>query len=126
MSLPKSETATILYCHCAYARIVPSEVKIQVLEGLTEKNVAFEAVPDLCELSARHDPHLETLSRSADLRIAACYPRAVRWLFHSAQAPLQGIHRIANMRRATAEEILEALIREPDSSTDTNEMPDKG
>jgi len=34
----------ILYCHCAYAQVVPPEVKAQVLAKLAESGVAFEAV----------------------------------------------------------------------------------
>jgi hypothetical protein len=43
----------ILYCHCAFAKVVPTEVKSAVLEGLSRANVEFEAVPDLCEMAAR-------------------------------------------------------------------------
>ena len=46
----------ILYCHCAYAKVVPEETKEQVLEQLADSGVAFEAVADLCEMSARKDP----------------------------------------------------------------------
>ena len=43
----------ILYCHCRYAQVVPPEVKSEVLERLCASGLPFEAVPDLCELSAR-------------------------------------------------------------------------
>ena len=48
--------APILYCHCAYAKIVPAATKQEVLERLVRSGVPFEAVPDLCEMSARKDP----------------------------------------------------------------------
>ena len=35
----------ILYCHCAYAKVVPPAVKAAVLTGLSEADVEFEAVP---------------------------------------------------------------------------------
>ena len=73
----------ILYCHCAFAKVVPADVKAAVLDGLLEARVEFDAVPDLCEMSARHDPRLRELSSGGPLRIAACYPRAVKWLFAS-------------------------------------------
>ncbi len=38
----------ILYCHCAYARIVPVATKVEVLKGLASRDVEFDAVPDLC------------------------------------------------------------------------------
>ena len=37
----------ILYCHCAYANVVPAATKAAVLEGLSAANVEFDAVPDL-------------------------------------------------------------------------------
>lgn len=72
-------TATrILYCHCAYARVVPRQVKNEVLVKLAESGRPFEAVPDLCEMSARRDAKLKELAQSGPVTIAACYPRAVK------------------------------------------------
>ena len=112
-------TRRILYCHCAHARVVPKDVKAEVLAGLAESGIAFDAVPDLCELAARRDPSLERLvqlggddgAASGELDIVACYPRAVRWLFHAADAPLpdEGV-RIHNMRADTAEDLLPRAI----------------
>lgn len=101
----------IVYCHCAYARVVPPDVKQAVLAGLADSGVAFDAVPDLCELAARQDPALRRLaSGEGELDVVACYPRAVRWLFHAAAAPLPeaGV-RIHNMRTAAAEDTLAAV-----------------
>lgn len=101
----------ILYCHCAYARVVPPEVKHQVLEGLSASNVDFEAVPDLCEMSARRDPKLNDLVSGGSLRIAACYPRAVKWLFSAAGAALpDGGVEILNMREQPAEAVLHSIL----------------
>ena len=91
-------SARILYCHCAYAKVVPPEAKAAVLEGLTAAGVEFDAVPDLCELAAHGADELRTLVADGPLRIAACYPRAVSWLCASAQAPLPEGVRIWNMR----------------------------
>ena len=79
---------SILYCHCQYAQVVPKEVKDAVLRRLCESGVAFEAVADLCEMSARRDPALARLASGGPVKIAACFPRAVKWLFHQANAPL--------------------------------------
>lgn len=101
----------ILYCHCAYARVVPQETKAAVLEGLAESGVAFDAVPDLCELAARRDPALERLAKG-EADIVACYPRAVRWLFHAAEAPLpeEGVQ-IHNMRTESPDQLLDELLQ---------------
>ena len=104
-------TAKVLYCHCAYARVVPADVKTGVLERLTEAGVEFEAVPDLCEMAARGDARLRELAAEPSLRIAACYPRAVKWLFAAAGAELpEAETRVLNMRTKTASEVVEGLI----------------
>ena len=106
-----AQSTRILYCHCKYAKVIAPEVKRDVLKALCESGVAFDAVPDLCEMSARKDPALGRLAGEGGLMIAACYPRAVKWLFHAAGAPLKedGVH-VCNMRTQTAEEIVPLLI----------------
>lgn len=106
MSAPR-----ILYCHCTYAQVVPKEVKEAVLRKLCESGVSFDAVADLCEMSARQDPALKRLSEGNCIKIAACYPRAVKWLFHTANATLPvGETEVLNMRVQTAEEVTSALF----------------
>ncbi|HXG46472.1 MAG TPA: hypothetical protein VNO52_02525 [Methylomirabilota bacterium] len=105
-----TETPRILYCHCHYAQVVPKDVKEAVLRKLCESGVAFDAVADLCELSARRDPALQRLAAGGAVKIAACYPRAVKWLFAAAGAPLsQAGTEVLNMRVQSAEEIGAAL-----------------
>ena len=84
-----SEHRPILYCRCAYAKVLPEDVKDLVLERLIDSNLPFESVSDLCEMSARKDPGLVALSQQDGLRIVACYPRAVKWLFSAAGAAIQ-------------------------------------
>lgn len=104
----------ILYCHCAYAKVVPPEVKTAVLNALAEANVEFDAVPDLCEMAAQGDARLRELvafDTEEPLRIAACYPRAVRWLFASAGAELpERSVRVWNMRVETADAVMHGLL----------------
>lgn len=103
--------ARILYCHCAYAQVVPKEVKEAVLKKLCESGVAFEAVADLCEMSARQDPALKRLTEGGAVKIAACYPRAVKWLFAAAKAPLPADGaEILNMRTQGADDVVSALF----------------
>jgi hypothetical protein len=101
----------ILYCHCAYARVVPQDVKTAVLNGLTEAEAEFDAIPDLCEMAARADPRLRELATGGPLNIAACYPRAVKWLFAAAGAamPEQTV-RVWNMRVEPAGVIVDGLM----------------
>jgi hypothetical protein len=100
----------ILYCHCAFAKIVPADVKAAVLSGLSEANVEFDAVPDLCEMAARGDARLRELAAEKPLQIAACYPRAVRWLFAAAGAQLPEEARIWNMRVDAADAVIDGLL----------------
>ena len=114
----------ILYCHCAYAQVVPKEVKEGVLKELCEAGVAFEAVADLCEMSARHDSALKRLAADGSVKIAACYPRAVKWLFAAAKAPLAvESTQVLNMRTQSAAEITDALMS---LELQPNLPPDKG
>jgi hypothetical protein len=99
----------ILYCHCAYAQVVPTETKAAVLDQLSASGVSFEAVPDLCEMSARRDPGLAQIASGGEATIVACYPRAVRWLFNAAGTTLPESVRVLNMRVEEAPAILAAL-----------------
>jgi Pyruvate/2-oxoacid:ferredoxin oxidoreductase delta subunit len=108
-----SDQARILFCNCSYARVVPHAVKAEVLDRLSRSGVDFEAVPDLCEMSARRDPRLAEIAGNGSVRIAACYPRAVKWLFAAAGSPLRDdLVQIRNMRTETAEAVADALTEE--------------
>jgi hypothetical protein len=101
----------ILYCHCRYAQVVPAAVKDEVLRKLCDAGIDFEAVPDLCELSARRDASLARLADGAPLKIAACFPRAVKWLFANAGAPLTGpCTEVLNMRTDSADAVAASLL----------------
>jgi hypothetical protein len=101
----------ILYCHCQYARVLPEEVKNAVLRKLCESGQPFEAVADLCEMSARKDPTLARLAACGPVKIAACFPRAVKWLFAAANAPLSNEStEVINLRTLNAEDACSALF----------------
>src|SRR5260370_29043802 len=83
----------IVYCHCAYAQVLPADVKQDVLRRLTESGTSFDAVADLCEMAARRDPWLAGVTCQGPSHIVACYPRTVKWMFSAPATPLpeQGI-----------------------------------
>ena len=114
--MSENETSTtaapnLVYCRCAYARVVPRQVKDGVLEALSASGVDFDAVPDLCEMSARRDPRLAEIAGGKAVTIAACYPRAVRWLFSSAGSPLDKERvTILNMREETSETVAASML----------------
>ena len=101
----------ILYCNCTFAKVVPLDVKKDVLRRLSDSSQAFDAVADLCDMSARKDPALRKIAEGGCTKIAACYPRAVKWLFHAAGNPLpdEGIE-VLNMRENSAEDIARELL----------------
>ena len=102
----------ILFCNCTYAQVVPKEVKEAVLKKLCESGLAFDAVADLCEMSARQDPALRRLAQGGAVKVAACYPRAVKWLFHAAQADLPlNVTEVLNMRAQSGDEVCAGLFR---------------
>ncbi|MFT5292530.1 MAG: hypothetical protein ACI82F_004618 [Planctomycetota bacterium] len=117
MSSSLKRPERILYCHCAYAKVVKPAVKAAVLRDLGNTGRDFDAVPDLCEMSARKDPALARIAAEKDLCIVACFPRAVEWLFHASGNALPGKTPILNMRTETPEDIAACLAGE-------REMPD--
>ena len=105
------DTPGLLYCNCTYAQVIDPAVKAAVLRQLCDSRQSFEAVADLCEMSARKDPALKRLASGQCVKIAACYPRAVKWLFASAGAPLDPAKtEVLNMRDTPAPAIVERLL----------------
>ncbi len=106
----------ILYCNCSYANVVPKATKAAVLRGLAESGIPFDAVPDLCEMSSKKDPALHELAGEG-VKIAACYPRAVRWLFSAAGAKLGTDNvEILNMRTESPDSVLAKLLEIPEAT----------
>ncbi len=113
-----------IYCHCAYYQNIPDSVKSDVLNAIKDAGIEFEAVADLCQMSANHDPALKFWAKAESIKIIACYPRAVRWLFYAGGAPLlrNGVE-FFNMRVDSAEKIISSLVdshMRSDSLKDTN------
>ena len=101
----------VLYCHCANAKVIPTATKTAVLEGLNRADVEFDAVSDLCEMAARGDTRLRELASAEALTVAACYPRAVKWLFASAGAQLpESTTKVWNMRVETSEAVVQGVL----------------
>ncbi len=88
-----------IYCRCAFAQVIPKDVKDAHLEKLCSGDEPFDAVPDLCEMAARRDPKLAEIASSDEgIEIIACHPRAVQGLFIQAGTPLPDSAKITNMR----------------------------
>ena len=97
-------------------------MKNAVLRKLCESGQPFEAVADLCEMSARKDPTLARLAACGTVKIAACFPRAVKWLFAAGNAPLANEStEVVNLRTLTADDACAALF----NPTMTPNLPTK-
>lgn len=106
-----SDAPGLLYCNCTFAQIIDPATKAAVLRALCDSGQSFEAVADLCEMSARKDPALQRLAAGKCVKIAACYPRAVKWLFASAGAPLDpGQTEVVNLRELNAAQATARLL----------------
>ncbi len=110
-------TQRIVHCHCVYAKVVPPGTKAEMLERLGSSGADFEAVPDLCEMSARKDAALARYAGDPDVEVVACFPRAVRWLFHSAGHDLDPGVKVHNMRESTPDDICAALALNEEETT---------
>ncbi len=103
-----------LYCNCTHAKVVPERIRQEALGHLCRSGAGFDAVADLCEMSARRDPMLSQLVGQGRVRIAACYPRAVKWIFSAAGAPLDPDRtEVVNMRAGTGPEVV-ARLQDPE------------
>ncbi|MGH2272796.1 hypothetical protein ACQ9LF_13450 [Anaerohalosphaeraceae bacterium U12dextr] len=99
----------LIFCQCKKAAIVPDAVRDALAEWLGRNPIACEVVEDLCGLAANHDDRLARWAQQEGLVVAACYERAVRWLFAMAGAELKSDVRVFNQRVQTAQEIVAGL-----------------
>lgn len=107
----------ILFCNCSWYDVVPEKVRSEVLQAITDAGIDFCAVPDLCELAAKKDNRLAEWASAEKLTIAACFPRTIKWLFHSAGFSLKSEPVVLNMRNLSADEIVAALLSDAKPST---------
>jgi len=104
------QDSRILYCDCAYAAALAPLLKQDLRQALRESGLSYDAVPDLCELAARKAPLLAELAGASRLAIAACHPRAVKWLFAAGGAPLRDeAVEYLDLREASAEQLLRSI-----------------
>lgn len=78
----------LLLCECEQARVL-SPVNVQALHAAAAAaGLPVRRVGDLCRLAAGRDARLQEVAAAPRVVVAACFPRAVRWLFHAAGYPL--------------------------------------
>ncbi len=108
---PGRTDTRIVYCRCAQADTLPPAARQELGEALGDSGLRYDAVADLCELAARKSPLLPELAAERRLVIAACHPRAVKWLFAAGNAPLreEGVL-FLDMREASAGELRRSIL----------------
>ncbi len=79
---------TVIVCKCSQARVVAAEAVEVVLRELADRHVPCQVVDDLCRLAGRRSEALACLATAKRPVIAACFPRAVKWLFAAGGAQL--------------------------------------
>ncbi|HEY5911585.1 MAG TPA: ferredoxin family protein [Verrucomicrobiae bacterium] len=99
-----------IVCRCESAGLVSPDLLHSASSALEAQGYVVHAVHDLCELASRRDPMLARLAQTGSLKILACYPRAVRWLFAAAGAPLQPDVEMTNLRTETSEIAVSAVL----------------
>ncbi len=115
----------ILFCNCGYSDIIDRAIRAKILNKLATTKLDFEAVQDLCELTAKKDPKLKCWAQADSLAIVACYPRTVKWLFNSADAALDPEKtQFLNMRTSTAQQILSSLSDKKTPAADKQKIVD--
>lgn len=109
---PGRETSPrLLLCQCAGAKLLPASRIDLVLNSLRQRGLPVWTVPDLCALAAQADPRLKQFLEGMPIAVAACHPRAVRWLFAAARAPLPEPITLLNLR-ATEDEKLRVSLEQ--------------
>jgi NAD-dependent dihydropyrimidine dehydrogenase PreA subunit len=105
-----SDRAKILFCRCAYADVIPADVRRDVAAALAASGADCLTVADLCGLAADRDPRLREWAGAGGRTVIACYPRAVRWLLHAAGAQIEERDlEVLNMRVLSVREILDRI-----------------
>ena len=100
----------ILYCDCVNANVIPEDRRRAVRAALEAGSDHVVVVRDLCRLAAEKDACLREVVSAPEVVVIACYPRAVRSLFHAGGVELDPARAtFLNMRTHTADDILDAL-----------------
>ena len=96
-------------CACSQAKLLPRETLAAAMAAARAAGYRAVSVPDLCGLAADKSEWLAQVAAQAHPLVAACFPRAVRWLFHAAGAPLGDSATLVNLRTQRAEDVYAAL-----------------
>lgn len=112
-----SQTHKIVCCRCEHYHIVSEQVSSRIADA----GIECLSVPDLCQLAADKAPILKEWSQTDNLSIVACHPRAIKWLFQTADAPLdESKVTYYNARTGDTDKIIDSLTGLKTSGQVTN------
>lgn len=119
------EQPNVIFCQCVYSEGLFSDVKQAVLEGLNQAGVVFEAVPDLCKLSANKALCLKNWTKHNKLTVIGCFPRTIKWLFHAGDAAFSPDFELTclNMHTQSPEAIVQAVLGQSPEITTVKAVP---
>ncbi len=87
----------ILFCSCSFNKLLDNELLVRLVKAVDMAGADYEVVDDLCRIA---DKDTERLKGFDGATVVACYPRAVKSLFHKAGcSPKEAI----NIRKGTEE-----------------------
>lgn len=117
----------VLICACEQAQVYPAQSLELLIQQLQAARIPCKVIPDLCEAAGRRDESLKNWT-SGNAQIVACYPRAVKWLFEAAGAPLPQNASLLNLRTESAKSIAQSLsqVRVPPSGGSVPPQPNSG
>jgi len=116
---------TVLYCNCSFKELITKDRRREARHAVERSAADVVAVADLCQLAARRDPLLAQLAATPNLTICACYPRAIRWLFHAAGTPLPADVAFVNLRSDTDIDLSTLLPCADEATSEPAPIPDE-
>lgn len=93
----------LLYCDCANTQLIDPELKQKIKSYLGDFQDEPFLTSDLCGMIGNRDEKLTEIVEADNLKIIACYPRAIKWLFNQAGLQLPDETEFLNMKEASSE-----------------------
>ena len=85
--MPSNASNCALVCSCSQRGLIPPASVAAVCSELAAQGWQTKVVPDLCEMATQTPTALREMAETHDFLVAACRPRAARWLLHRAGVP---------------------------------------
>ncbi len=106
------EVKMILYCKCAGGDLVVADVSLKISNYLAESGLEYMEVQDFCAQVSLSETWIKELDSSSSLSVIACYPRTIKWLFHSYGISVKDWNiTYFNIREQNADDIIDELSK---------------